>query len=52
MNEKLQAAREAVEALKNSPAWAAADAFGAVLDALEAVAAEVAEAPAEGGEVK
>lgn len=44
MNEKIEAARAAVEAMRNTPAWAAADAVAAVLDAVEALAGELAAA--------
>lgn len=51
MQEQINAARAAVENLNYSPAWAAAGAVGAVLDAVEAMAREVeaikaAQAPA------
>jgi len=41
MQEKIEAARVEVENLKSSPVWPAHAALSAVLDALEAVAAEL-----------
>lgn len=46
MNEKIEAARAAVQALEYSPAWAAAEAMRAVLDAVQAVADAQAVEPA------
>lgn len=48
MNEKIEAARAAVQALEYSPAWVAAEAMRAVLDAIQAVAdAQASTAPAD-----
>lgn len=46
MQEKIEAARAALENMKHSPAWAAAEAVEAVLDAVEAMAAAQAVEPA------
>lgn len=46
MKEKIDQARAAVNALEYSPAWAAAEALRAVLDAVQAVADAQAVEPA------